>query len=95
MSAANRAFDGGFDDAVDDFEGNTSAGGVMVGWTVEQVGDPIVRVDGPARMVTVNEDWVSGELHGLAQSQYIMVEEDGRLKILHWYFHVFTTYPNL
>jgi hypothetical protein len=81
-----------FDDAVDDFEGNSST---SVGWTIEQVGDPIARVDGPGRMVAVNEDWVSGELHALAQSQYIMIEEDGRLKIDHWYFHVFTTYPNI
>jgi hypothetical protein len=92
---AFQPFWGDFDDAVDDFEGNTSSGGVSVGWTVEQVGDPIVRVDGPARMVAVNEEWVSGELHALAQSQYILIEEDGRLKIYHWFFHVFGTYPNI
>jgi hypothetical protein len=92
---AFQPFGGDFDDAVDDFEGNTFTEGALAGWTVEQIGDPIVRVDGPARMVAVNEDWVSGELHALAQSQYVMIEEDGRLKIHHWYFHVFGTYPDV
>jgi hypothetical protein len=92
---AFQPFGGDFDDAVDDFEGNTFTEGALAGWTIEQIGDPIVRVDGPARMVAVNEDWVSGELHVLAQSQYIIIEEDGRLKIHHWYWHVFGTYPNI
>lgn len=85
---------GDFDDAVADFRGNTFTEGGSLGWTVEQVGDPIVRSDGPARLVAVNENWVSGKLHALAQSQYVLVEEDGQLKISYWYFSNLTTYPD-
>lgn len=87
---------GDFDDAVEDLErgGNTVTGGEVARWTIEQVGDPIVRSDGPARLVAVNENWVTGALHALAQSQYVLVEEDGQLRISYWYFANLTDYPD-
>ncbi len=50
---------GDFDDAVEDLErgGNTVTGGEVARWRIEQVGDPIVRGDGPSALVAVNENW--------------------------------------
>ena len=92
----NFKYTGDFDDAVADLErgGNTITRGEVARWTIEQVGDPIVRTDGPARLVSVNETWVTGALHALAQSQYVLVEEDGQLKISYWYFANITDYPD-
>lgn len=87
---------GDIDDAIEDLErgGNTITRGEVARWTIEQVGDPIVRRDGPARLVAVNENWVTGKLHALAQSQYVLVEDGGQLKIAYWYFANLTDYPD-
>ena len=87
---------GDIDDAIEDLErgGNTITRGELARWTIEQVGDPIVRRDGPARLVAVNENWVTGQLHALAQSQYVLVEDGGQLKISYWYFANLTDYPD-
>ena len=89
-------YPGDFEDAVEDLErgGNTITRGEVSRWRIEQVGDPIVQSDGPGRLVAVNENWVTGRLHALAQSQYVLVEDDGQLKISYWYFSNITTYPD-
>ena len=70
----------------DDLEGVLNVGfSPRREWTTEQVGDPIIVGEGPW-FVAIGENWILETWRADGMAHYVIVEENGKLKIANHYW---------